>query len=100
MFGEEESLTRICQLSIHEIVNTTLLMCAKLNVIQELSEKSDVVEGFFSMLSQIFKKNPQILQTSNLDMAALFQCGEFFILFHSLFIAINLALSLSVILQL
>lgn len=75
MFGREEEYSSLMQVLLREIVNTTLTMCAQLNNCNQLSEKSDVIEGFFLMLAQIYKKVPILMSSSDLDMAALFQCG-------------------------
>lgn len=75
MFGKEEQSNTIMHQLVFEIVNTTLQMCAQLNATNMLSEKSDVIEAFFSLLAQIYKKVPQLLQSTNLDMAAVFQCA-------------------------
>lgn len=76
MFGKEDQFVNISHQVVHEISNITLIMCAELNATNQLSEKTDVIEGFFSMLAQLYKKNPQIFQSSSLDMTALFQCGK------------------------
>lgn len=63
---------------MYEIVSVTLLMCARLTENNEnrLSEQADVLEGFFSMMSQITKKNPKLLLSQGVDSTSLFQCGK------------------------
>lgn len=61
---------------MQEIVNSTLQMCAHLSTTNSLQEQSDVIEGFFSLLSQVSKKAPYFVLNSSIDTAALFQCGE------------------------
>lgn len=75
MFGREEQYSGIMQIILREIVNTTLNMCAQLSSSNHLSDKSDVIEAFFLMLAQLYKKVPVLITSSNLDMDALFQCG-------------------------
>lgn len=77
MFGREQEYSSLMQLILREIVNTTLNMCAQLSNCNQLSEKSDVIEAFFLMMAQVYKKVPALISVSNLDMAALFQCGTY-----------------------
>lgn len=51
-------------------------MCAQLNTNNQLAEKTDVLDGFFTLLAQLSKKVPQLIFSSNIDTAALFQCGK------------------------
>lgn len=81
MFEKDEELAPVSQQLICEIVSTTLQMCAQLNSNSQLSEKSDVLEGFFCMLVQISKKVPHLIFNNSIDTAALFQCGKFSLLF-------------------
>lgn len=78
MFGKYEEFMAINQQLVCEIVNTSLQLCAEYNNTNRLSEKSDVLEGFFYALSQTSKKAPHYIMNNNVDMAALFQCGNFF----------------------
>ncbi|EFA09709.1 importin-13 [Tribolium castaneum] len=75
MFGHEEEFRAITQQLLHEIVSTTLQMCAQLNSANQLAEKTDVLEGFFAMMAQLIKKLPQVVFASGIDTAALFQCA-------------------------
>ncbi|RZC40401.1 importin-13, partial [Asbolus verrucosus] len=75
MFGNEEEFRAITHQLLHEIVSTTLQMCAQLNSANQLAEKTDVLEGFFAMMAQLFKKIPQVVFASGIDTAALFQCA-------------------------
>lgn len=71
----------MCSQLIHEIVNTTLEMCARYNTKNQLSEKSDVLEAFFTLLSNIAKKLPHLIVGTGFDTSALFECGKFSFLF-------------------
>lgn len=75
LFGREEQFNAMNQQLLHEIVNSTLQVCAQYNTNNQLSEKSDVLEGFFSMLATLAKKVPQLINGSGIDTCALFQCG-------------------------
>lgn len=75
LFGREEQFSAMNQQLLHEIVNSTLQVCAQYNTNNQLSEKSDVLEGFFSMLGTLAKKVPQLINVSGIDTCALFQCG-------------------------
>lgn len=76
LFGNDEECKSLNQQLLYEIVNTTLQMCAQLNTNNQLSEKTDVLDGFFTLLAQLAKKVPQLIFASNVDTAALFQCGN------------------------
>lgn len=76
MFGHEQQFRAITHQLLHEIVSTTLQMCAQLNSANQLAEKTDVLEGFFAMLAQLIKKLPHVVFASGIDTAALFQCGN------------------------
>lgn len=79
MFGREEEFCTLNQQLLHELTSTTMQMCAQYNTNNQLSEKADVLEGFFSMLAALAKKVPQLIMTCGIDIAALFQCGKSFI---------------------
>lgn len=74
MFGKEEKFCEINQQLLREIISVTLQMCARLN--NNLSEKADTLEAFFTMLAQISKKVPHLVVGEGVDTAALFQCGK------------------------
>lgn len=74
MFGKEEKFCTINQQLLREIISVTLEMCTKMN--DNLAEKSDVLEAFFTMLAQISKKVPHLVVGVGVDTAALFQCGK------------------------
>lgn len=101
MFGNEEKFRPIIHQLLHEIVNTTLQMCAQLNSANQLSDKTDVLEGFFSMLTHIYKKTPHVIFSSGIDTAALFECGWYYLVWgffrsvigiHVVFFLFSLAL--------
>lgn len=73
MFGKEEKFATINQQLLREIVSVTLQMCTQLN--NNLAEKADTLEAFFTMLAQISKKVPHLVVGNGVDTAALFQCG-------------------------
>lgn len=78
LFGKEELYTETMGLLMYELVSVTLHMCARLteNNQNRLSEQADVLDSFFSMMSQITKKNPKLLLSQGVDTTALFQCGK------------------------
>lgn len=51
-------------------------MCAQYSTSNQLSEKADVLEGFFFMLASIAKKLPQLLNNTGVNTSALFECGK------------------------
>lgn len=77
MFGRDNEYANLMQELLKEIVNTTLQMCSQLTSNTQLSEKSDVLEAFFLMLTQLYKKVPHLIQNSGVDLGALFQCGKY-----------------------
>lgn len=74
MFGREEKFCEMNRQLLREIITVTLEMCARLN--DNLSEKADTLEAFFTMLAQISKKVPHLVVADGVDTAALFQCGK------------------------
>lgn len=78
MFGRDNECASLMQELLKAIVNTTLQMCSQLTNNSQLSEKTDVLESFFTMLAQLFKKVPHLIQSSGIDLGALFQCGKLF----------------------
>ncbi|KAJ8963759.1 hypothetical protein NQ317_016440 [Molorchus minor] len=75
LFGNEEEFRTVNQLLLHEIINTTLQVTAQYNAINQLSDIADVLDGFFSMLANLAKKVPQLVNASSTDTTALFQCA-------------------------
>lgn len=75
MFGRDNECASLMQELLKAIVNTTLQMCSQLTSNSQLSEKTDVLESFFTMLAQLFKKVPHLIQSSGIDLGALFQCA-------------------------
>nr|CAH7738201.1 unnamed protein product [Callosobruchus chinensis] len=75
LFGREDEFTSLNQQLMHELVNVTLQMCAQYSTNNQLSEKADVLEGFFSMLANLAKKVPHLISSSGIDTSALFQCA-------------------------
>lgn len=73
MFGREEKFCDINRQLLMEIVSVTLQLCASLK--DNLAEKADTLEAFFSMLAQMLKKMPHLITGDGVDTAALFQCG-------------------------
>lgn len=76
LFGKEEQFLSVNQQLLHEIVNTSLQMCANVSATADLSEKADVLEAFFAMMANLVKKVPQLINRSGIDTAAIFQCGK------------------------
>ncbi|KAF2883130.1 hypothetical protein ILUMI_23047 [Ignelater luminosus] len=75
MFAKDECLSGMLHQFLYEIVGNTLQLCAHLSNSNQLSEKSDVLEGFFCLLAQLSKKNSQLIFISGLDCTALFECA-------------------------
>lgn len=80
MFGKDDDVADMNKQLIQEIVITTLKLCAEFSSNNQLSEKSDVLEGFFCMLAQIMKKVPQYIVSSGVDTTALFQCCTLYLI--------------------
>ncbi|KAB0794665.1 hypothetical protein PPYR_11504 [Photinus pyralis] len=75
MFGIDEDVICLLHQLLYELIRQTLEMCAELNCHNQLSEKGDVVESFFSMLTHVSKRNSRLIFNSNLDCVAMFQCA-------------------------
>ncbi|KAJ8920238.1 hypothetical protein NQ315_011899 [Exocentrus adspersus] len=75
LFGRVVEFMVITWHLLHEIINATLQMCTQYSINNQLSEKSDVLEGFFSMLAALTKKIPQMIHYNGIDTSALFQCA-------------------------
>jgi hypothetical protein len=54
-----------------ELVVSTLTLCAA-----SLSQHTDLAEALMLVLSQVLKKSPRLLLAQDLDITALFQCGN------------------------
>ncbi|KAF5307676.1 hypothetical protein FQR65_LT06731 [Abscondita terminalis] len=66
MFGKDEEFAYMLQQFLYELVNRSLQMCAELNSNNQLSDKCDVLESFFSMLTHVSKRNSKLLFSSGL----------------------------------
>lgn len=75
-FGNDPEHRSINQQLVQEICNRTLICCTEYNNKNQLSEISDLLEGFFLLLSSFVKKVPQLIYNNEIDTAALFQCGK------------------------
>lgn len=75
MFGKDEEFTYMLKQFLYELMNRSLQMCAELNNKNQLSDKCDVLESFFSMLTHVSKRNSKLLYNSGVDCESLFQCG-------------------------
>ncbi|XP_030761642.1 importin-13 [Sitophilus oryzae] len=75
LFGREAELQNLNKQLVQEICNRTLQTCAQYSTNNQLSEISDLLEGFYSFLSILIKKVPQLIFNSAIDTAALFQCA-------------------------
>lgn len=65
---------------LRELCSVTLMACIGSSDAPGggLSDHADLLEAFFNLLAQILKKNPQLFVSGEgVDLAALFQCGEF-----------------------
>lgn len=75
IFGKDPDFYETCQQVVNEIVNITLQLCSEYSNNNALSEKADVLDGFFSTLSQLIKKLPQLFANGSISTTALFQCA-------------------------
>lgn len=75
MFRQDQELHDVIHKSIAEIVNITLEMCSQYPNENSLSEKSDVLEGFFLLLSALLKKLPQFIFSGCINPISILQCG-------------------------
>lgn len=75
LFGKEPEYIATMQHLLAEIITTSLTLIAQLNSTNNLSEKTDLIEGFFLLLAQIFKKVAVLIANGGVDCSALFQCA-------------------------
>ncbi|KAL1494258.1 hypothetical protein ABEB36_009882 [Hypothenemus hampei] len=75
LFGKEADLQQLNRQLVVEICSRTLMICAEYNNGNRLSEISDLLEGFFLLLSSFIKKVPQLIFHNEMDVSALFQCA-------------------------
>lgn len=76
LFGKVPELQQMNQQLIQEICNQTLQVCSESNSKNQLSDISDLLEGFFVLLCSFIKKVPQLIFNNEVDTVALFQCGK------------------------
>jgi hypothetical protein len=84
MYGMDRSLLPLMESLLRELCSLTLTACTGSSDAPGggLSEYADLLEAFFILLAQILKKNPQLfVSNEGVDLAAVFQCGEFRCLF-------------------
>jgi hypothetical protein len=65
---------------LREVCSVTIMTCSGNSSTPGscLSDHADLLAAFFYLLAQILKKNPQLfVGGEEIDLAALFQCGEF-----------------------
>nr|XP_023016912.1 importin-13 [Leptinotarsa decemlineata] len=75
LFNSEEEFLSVNQQLLREIVRTTLQMCSQYSTSNQLSEKTEVLEDFFMMLTVLTKKCPRLVATCGIDSSAIFQCA-------------------------
>ncbi|CAH1165774.1 unnamed protein product [Phyllotreta striolata] len=75
LFGKEEDLFALNNQLLFELCSRTMQMCAECQANDQLSDRSDVLEGFFSLLAALAKKVPLLMTNCGVDVAALFQCA-------------------------
>ncbi|CAG9760659.1 unnamed protein product [Ceutorhynchus assimilis] len=75
LFGRSEEFRQINQQLVQEICNRTLLICAECNNNNTLSDITELVEGFFLIMTSFVKKVPQLIFSNAIDTSALFQCA-------------------------
>lgn len=75
LFGNDVQFRPVVQQLLQKIVATTLQTCGMFTHADQLSEMTDVLESFFAMMSQLYKKIPQLVSSSGIDTASLFRLG-------------------------
>lgn len=76
IFCKDQDLNSMIHQSFAAIVHTTLEMCSQYQNENSLSEKADVLEGFFLLLSSLIKKLPQFIFFGGvINPVSIFQCG-------------------------
>ncbi|XP_068084761.1 importin-13 [Anabrus simplex] len=74
LFGRDTELRPTMQTLLQVMCRHVMMRCFCPGT--NISEHSDVVEGFFNLMAQVLKKNPQLFANfEGEDMAALFQYG-------------------------
>ncbi|XP_017777342.1 PREDICTED: importin-13 [Nicrophorus vespilloides] len=78
LFGKEEQHVQNMRQLMTELTNTSLQVFANLSSTNQLSEKSDLIESFFSMLAQVYKKVPDLINNSpSIEVSSVFECAIF-----------------------
>ena len=75
LLGRDNEYYPLVQKLFEELTNTTLQMCVQLTNSNTLAEKSDVIDAYFGMVSQMYEKVPHLIPNSSIDISALFQCA-------------------------
>jgi hypothetical protein len=85
MYGRDRSQLPLMESLLRELCSVTIMACSTSSSASGggLSDHADILEAFFNLLAQILKKNPQLfVNGEGVDLAALFQCGEFRCIFN------------------
>jgi hypothetical protein len=85
MYSRDRSQLPMMESLLRELCSLTLMACTGSSDAPGggLSDYADLLEAFFNLLAQILKKNPQLfVSDEGVDLAAVFQCGEFRSLFN------------------
>ena len=56
LLGRDNEYYPLVQKLFEELTNTTLQMCVQLTNSNTLAEKSDVIDAYFGMVSQMYEK--------------------------------------------
>jgi hypothetical protein len=80
MYGKDRSQLPLMESLLRELCAVTIMACSSNSSTPgtSLSDHAELLEAFFNLLAQILKKTPQLFVSGEeINLTALFQCGEF-----------------------
>ena len=80
MYGRDRSQLPLMESLLRELCAVTIMACSSNSSTPgtSLSDHAELLEAFFNLLAQILKKTPQLFVSGEeINLTALFQCGEF-----------------------
>ena len=93
MYGRDRSQLPLMESLLRELCAVTIAACSSNSSTPgtSLSDHAELLEAFFNLLAQILKKTPQLFVSGEeINLTALFQCGEFRCSLNSLKVACGL----------